>query len=130
MKDKIEKLNSRLDELNKTLSEPDIHNDLQRFKDVSREQNDLSQIMITGNKYLNVLNNYEGNQAIINDDEDTELVELAQLEQEELSAEIEQLEEELGDYTLYDKNVSSFTKFYNGIKNLVNEKNKKSSKIT
>lgn len=42
----------------------------------------------------------------------------------------EQLEEELGDYTLNGKNVSSFTKFYNGIKNLVNEKNKKSSKVT
>ncbi len=95
MKDKIERLNERLEELNKALSDPEIHNDLQKFKEISREQNDLSNIMETGNKYLRAVNTREENEAILLENEDPELVELAQMEQEELDSEIEQLEEEL-----------------------------------
>lgn len=42
----------------------------------------------------------------------------------------EKLEEELGDYTLNEKNDSNFTKIFKGIKNLVNEKHNKSSKVS
>ena len=95
MKDKIERLNIRLNELNEALSNPEIHNDLQKFKDVSREQNDLSSIMETGTTYLKVLQDFHGNQTIIDENEDPELVELAKLEQDELREEIERMEEEL-----------------------------------
>ena len=63
MKDKILKLNDRLEELNKELSNPEIHNDQKRFKELSREQNELSKIMEIGEPYLKVLNDYEGNKA-------------------------------------------------------------------
>jgi peptide chain release factor 1 len=95
MKDKLLTLNARLEELNKALSEPDVHSDQKRFRDLSREQNDLSQIMETGNQYLKILSDYEGNQAIIAANEDADLVELAEMEQEELKAELDRLEEEL-----------------------------------
>ncbi len=95
MKTKIEKLNKRLNELNLLLSDPEIHNDMKKFQDVSREQNDLAKIMETGTEYLKTLHDFEGNAAIIQDDEEPELVELAQLEQEELSGTLAVLEEKL-----------------------------------
>lgn len=95
MKDKIEKLNQRLSELNQALSDPNIHNDMQKFKEVSREQNELAGIMETGNAYLKLIAESDGNQMIIDDDDDAELVELARIEQDELEEKIQQLEEEL-----------------------------------
>ena len=95
MKDKILKLNKRLSELNQALSDPNIHSDMQKFKEVSREQNELAGIMETGNRYLKLMAEFEENQIIIEDNEDAELVELAQIEQEELDQKIEKLEEEL-----------------------------------
>lgn len=95
MKDKIERLNQRLSELNQALSDPTIHNDMQKYKDVSREQNELAGIMETGNLYLKLMTDFEGNQTIIDEDEDAELVELARIEQDDLDTQIEKLEEEL-----------------------------------
>jgi len=95
MKDKIVILNERLSELNQVLSDPNIHNDMQKFKEVSREQNELSGIMETGNLYLKMVAEFEGNQTIIDEDEDAELVELARIEQEDLDQKIEKMEEEL-----------------------------------
>lgn len=95
MKDKILKLNERLNELNQVLSDPNIHNDMQKFKEVSREQNELAGIMETGNLFLKMMAEFEGNQTIIDEDEDAELVELARIEQEDLDQKIEKMEEEL-----------------------------------
>lgn len=95
MKEKIEKLNQRLTDLNQILADPNIHSDLQKFKEVSREQSELSGIMETGNLYLKLVAEFEGNQTIIDEDEDAELVELARIEQEELDQKITKLEEDL-----------------------------------
>lgn len=95
MKKKIERLNARLDELNRLMADPEIHNDMNTFQEVSREQNDLAKIMETGAEYLKTLHDFNGNAALIKDDEDPDLVELAQLEQEELSETLEELEEKL-----------------------------------
>lgn len=95
MKEKIIKINERLEELNKKLSDPSIHSDLQNFKEVSREQNELATIMETGNQYLKALKEYEGNAQLIEENEDPDLVEMAEAEQEELETRITKLEEEL-----------------------------------
>lgn len=95
MKDKILKLNERLEELNKELSDPEIHNDQKRFKELSREHNELSKIIEIGEPYLKVLNDYEGNKAIIDENEDAELVELARCELTELQETITNFEEKL-----------------------------------
>ena len=95
MKDKILHLIDRLDKLNEKLSTPDVHSDPKRYRELSREHSDISKIIEVGEPYLKALNNYEGNEAIISENEDPELVEMAELEQEELEMTIEALEEKL-----------------------------------
>ena len=95
MKDKIIHLIGRLNRLNEKLSAPDVHSDLKRYRELSREHSDVSKILEVGEPYLKAMNNYEGNEAIIKENEDPELVEIARMEQEELEDTIEELEEKL-----------------------------------
>lgn len=95
MKDKIFHLQQRLTELDDALSQPDIHSDQKKYKDLSREHSDISKIMEIGEPYLKVLKNYEGNKELIKANEDDELVELAELEQEELKEQIHDFEDQL-----------------------------------
>lgn len=95
MKEKIESLQNKLNTLNEELSRPDIHDDQKKFKDLSREHNEISKILEVGDPYLKILNNYLGNKEIIDADEDSELVELAEAEQDELKVKIRRFEEKL-----------------------------------
>ncbi|MGD9898078.1 MAG: peptide chain release factor 1 [Calditrichaceae bacterium] len=95
MKDKILKIKEKFEKLNIQLSDPDVHNDQKRYKDLAREHRELSKILDFGEPYLIALNNYEGNQSIISDENDPELIELAEAELEELSGQIELFEEKL-----------------------------------
>ncbi|MEJ2054663.1 MAG: peptide chain release factor 1 [Calditrichaceae bacterium] len=95
MKDKILHLINRLNELNQELSKPDVHSDQKRYRDLSREHSDISKILEAGEPYLKALKNYEGNKAIIRENEDAELVEMAEMEQEELEQKIDAYEEKL-----------------------------------
>ncbi|MBN1407533.1 MAG: peptide chain release factor 1 [Calditrichaceae bacterium] len=95
MKDKILHLIDRLNKLNEQLSDPDVHSDQKRYRELSREHSDISKIIEVGEPYLKALNNLEGNKAIIKENEDAELVEMAEVEQEELEEKIEEMEEKL-----------------------------------
>jgi peptide chain release factor 1 len=95
MKDKILAIQSRLTELNGELSDPKVHSDQRKYRDLSREHNELSKIMEQGEPYLLAVKNYEGNQEIITANEDPELVELAQMEQDELKEKIQKYESAL-----------------------------------
>ncbi|KAA3614912.1 MAG: peptide chain release factor 1 [Calditrichaeota bacterium] len=95
MKDKIKNIEDRLNDLNDQLSDPAVHSDQRKFRDLSREHSDLSKIMEKGTPYLSALNNFSGNQEIIDANDDEELVELASLEQDELKEEIQKYEDDL-----------------------------------
>lgn len=95
MKEKIELLAVRLAELGKEMSDPDVHSDQKRYRDLAREYTELSNIMEVGERYLKILNNFDGNQEIIDEGDDPEIVEMAEAEQDELAAEISKLEDEL-----------------------------------
>ncbi len=95
MKDKVVNIQERLSRLNEELSDPKVHSDQNKFKELSREHSELTKIMDTGEPYLSALKNLSGNQEIIDANEDSELVELAELEQSELKDEIQKHEEEL-----------------------------------
>lgn len=95
MKDKILKLQERFEELNKELSNPDVFNDQKRYRELSREHNELNKILEVGNPYLKALQSLEENKEIIKEDSDPDLVALAKEENQELEKTIEELSEKL-----------------------------------
>ncbi len=95
MKEKIIQLQERLKELNERLSDPEIFNNQNEYREVSREHNEISKILEVGNPYLKALNALEENKEIIKEDSDPELVELAKEELAELEKQVEELGEKL-----------------------------------
>ena len=95
MKEKIINLQKRLEELNKELSDPKVFNDQSRYRQLSREHSELSKILEVGGPYLQALQAFEENKAIIEEDSDPELIELAREENRELEKKIAEYEEKL-----------------------------------
>ena len=95
MKDKILHLIERFNHLNDELSQPGVFADQNKFKALSREHREISRILKIGEPYLQALKDFEGNEQIIDENEDHELVEMAELEQDDLQRKISEMEDEL-----------------------------------
>ena len=95
MKDKILSLSNRLNDLNDQLADPNVHQDQKKYQDLAREHSELTKIMEIGEPYLKVMNDYEGNKAIIEEEQDEEFVEMAKEEMAEMEEAIKDYEEKL-----------------------------------
>jgi peptide chain release factor 1 len=95
VKDKILSLSNRLNDLNDQLADPNVHQDQKKYQDLAREHSELTKIMEIGEPYLKVMNDYEGNKAIIEEEQDEEFVEMAKEEMAEMEEAIKDYEEKL-----------------------------------
>ncbi len=92
MIERLEAIKDKYEELTKKLTDPEVLNDYNQLKKLSKEQKNLEE---TYNKYLeykNVLSNIEEAKELV---DDPEMGEMAKLEIEEGTAKKEQLESEL-----------------------------------
>ncbi|MBD3290925.1 PCRF domain-containing protein, partial [candidate division KSB1 bacterium] len=95
MLNKLEKLTERYHELNKELSDPDIFKDREKSLKLTKEQKELEEVVRVAQEYKNILNQIEGDEQIIEEEEDRELREIAEEELEELNTKKESLEEKI-----------------------------------
>ena len=95
MFDKLEDLVLRYEEIMNQLSEPDVANDTNRFKKLMKEQSDLSPIVEAYQSYKQEKKNIEDSLAILEEESDEEMRELAKEELNDAKAQAEQLEDKL-----------------------------------
>lgn len=96
MKEKLQSILNRFSQVEKSLNEPDIINDQQKFKEVSREYKNLVPIAETSAKYLKILEELTSNKELINDSStESELKEMAHEDNAQLNEELAELEQEL-----------------------------------
>ncbi len=95
MFDKLEDILVRYEELMSTLSEPDVANDQNRFRKLMKEQNDLLPIVEAYKEYRQAKQNIEDSLAMLEEESDEELRELAKEELNESKMRVEELEHEL-----------------------------------
>ena len=95
MFDKLEDLIHHYEELMNLLSEPDVANDANRFKKLMKEQRDLAPIVETYKKYKECKQNIEDSLAILDEESDEEMRELAKEELKDSKEQVEELEKEL-----------------------------------
>ncbi len=95
MFDKLEDLVIRYEEVMSLLSEPDVANDNNRFKALMKEQSELAPIVKAYQEYKKHKENIEDSLAMLEEESDEELKELAKEELNESKKEVERLEEEL-----------------------------------
>ena len=92
MFERLETIKEKYLELTKELTNPEVLNDYNKLKKLSKEQKDLEETYNKYNEYVIVTKNLKEAEELIND---PELGEMAKLEQEELSARKEALISEL-----------------------------------
>ncbi|HZW38423.1 MAG TPA: peptide chain release factor 1 [Ignavibacteriaceae bacterium] len=93
--EKLEKIRDKFDRINQQLSDPSFMNDQKKMIQLSRERSELTEIMNTYERYSEVLKNIEGNQEIIDTENDKELTSMAQAELKDLEVQKEKIEDEL-----------------------------------
>lgn len=96
MEEKLSLIVSRYEDITNQLYDPDVANDYRRYKELSREQKQLTPIVRTAERYLKIVDDIRQNRDILaTPGMDPELKELAQAENEDLQQQKETLEEEL-----------------------------------
>ncbi|KAA3619288.1 MAG: peptide chain release factor 1 [Calditrichaeota bacterium] len=95
MLDKFKKYEERLEELTSLLSDPDVLSNPVKLKDVAKEHNTVEAIIKVYHGYQGTLEAILEAKSIVDENEDAELVEMAQLEITEQQNKLPALEERL-----------------------------------
>ena len=95
MFDRLEDLLIRYEELMSELSEPDVANNPERFRKLMKEQSDLTPIVEAYKEYKQCKQNIEDSLAMLNEETDEEMKELAKEELNDSKARVEELEQKL-----------------------------------
>ena len=95
MLEKLKILKDRFDELSDLLTKPDIISDQSRYIKISKEYKDLKAVIDKKNEYEEVLSNISEAKEIIKNENDKEMIELANLELNEAQAKVVKIEDDL-----------------------------------
>ena len=95
MFDRLDDTLMRYEEMMNQLSEPDVANDPERFKRLMKEQSDLTPIVEAYKEYKQCKQNVEDSLAMLDEESDEEMKELAKEELADAKKRIEELEQEL-----------------------------------
>ncbi len=95
MLDRLRIVKQRFDEVSDLIIQPDIISDQKRYVKLNKEYKDLKLLVDKGAIYQVLMNNIEEAKEIITDGSDAEMTEMAQLELNEASEKLPQLEEEI-----------------------------------
>ncbi len=92
---KLESINIRFEEVGTMIVDPEIISDMDRYVRLNKEYKDLSIIEEVYRKYKNVLENITSARDVMATSDDPDFKEMAKMEFEELSPQVEILEEEI-----------------------------------
>ena len=93
--EKLQGVKERFEEVGRLISEPDIIADMKRYVKLNKEYKDLEPIIEAYNKYSNVIANIESARAMLAEEKDPEMREMAKAELEELNEKLPGMEEEI-----------------------------------
>ena len=94
MFDKLEDLLIRYEEIMSTLQEPYVANDQNRFRKLMKEENDLQPIVKAYKEYKQAKQDIEDSLAMLEDESDEEMREMAKEELNDAKKRVEDLEQE------------------------------------
>lgn len=95
MIERLEAVQARYNELTELVSDPGLSKDPKRYKDVMRERAHLEELVAAFAEYKRLLSDLDGARAIVKDEADAELREMAKEELKELEAAKDALEERI-----------------------------------
>ncbi len=93
--DKLEVVKNRFEEVGEMISKPDIISDMKKYVRLNKEYRQLEPIIESYNRYKNILSNIQSARQMLNTEKDEELRELAKSEIDELTVQVEPLEDKI-----------------------------------
>jgi peptide chain release factor 1 len=100
---KLQQVQERFEEVTAAMSDPAVYDDPERYTELTKEHSELKTLVEDYERWNNMRNQIEGNNELIEEGEEPEITEIAQMENEELVPALEELEEEIK-YKLIPKN--------------------------
>ncbi len=95
MFDKLEHLKHRYEEVETLIADPDVLKEQKRYRSLMQEHAYLSEIVETYSRYQRIAEQMEESRTIAEEEDDTELREMAEVEQEQLSDQLTHIEHQL-----------------------------------
>ena len=92
---RLELVNDRFNEVGKMITDPEIIADMKRYVKLNKEYKDLEEIVNVYREYKTLVENIETNKAILKEDDDADLKEMAKEELAELEERKTEMEEEI-----------------------------------
>ncbi len=93
--DKLEGVKRRFEEVSKLITQPDIVSDMKRYIKLNKEYKNLEPVIETYEEFKNVLSNIDSAKEIIAAEKDEEMRDMAKMELDELTSQVEPLEEKI-----------------------------------
>ncbi|MEI3612080.1 peptide chain release factor 1 [Pseudogracilibacillus sp. SO30301A] len=95
MLERLQSLEDRYNKLNELLSDPEVISDPNKLREYSKEQSDLEEAVVAFREYKNTVSELKDAKEMMQDDLDTDMLEMVRMEIEALTEKNEQLEEQL-----------------------------------
>lgn len=92
---KLQQVKERFEEVTAAMSDPSVFDDPEHYTELTKEHSDLKDLVEDYEEWKGVKNQIEGNQELIDEGDDPEITEMAEMENEELKPKLEKLEEQI-----------------------------------
>ena len=93
--EQLSRVEERFEELDRLMADPDVVSDYARVQELAQERSNLEDLVNSYRRYQGLQGQLADNRALVEENEDPELSELAEMEIAELEAEADGLEDEL-----------------------------------
>src|SRR5690554_8124233 len=93
--DKLQAIRLRFEEIGTQLTDPSVISDTKRYIKLNKEYIGLEELVAVSMEYKNILDNIESTKALLKEEKDEEMREMARAELDEMEDRIPQMEEEI-----------------------------------
>ena len=95
MIEKLEIVQQRFNEVSDLIIQPEVIADQKKYIQLNKEYKDLSLLVLKREKYLTLISNIKEAEAMIKDENDSEMIEMAKIQLDESNAQFLKLEDEI-----------------------------------
>lgn len=92
---KLQQVKERYEEVTSAMSDPSVFDDPDHYTELSKEHSELKELVELYEEWKSIKNQLKGNKELIEEGDDAEITEMAEVENRELKPQLEELEEKI-----------------------------------
>src|SRR5680860_589276 len=92
---KLQQVKERFEEVTAAMSDPAVFDDPEHYTELTKEHSDLKKLVDDYEQWKSIQNQIEGNKELIDEGDEPEITEMAEIENEELKPQLKKLEDDI-----------------------------------